>query len=147
MTTTLKICRWCKGQVTGRRRTFCGDACVHEWRLRSSTSYLRDCVYERDKGVCALCGFEAEKERRRVMRMPFGARMAELRRLQSNGRIARKRKSWWDADHIVPIVEGGDSNLENIRTLCWPCHREVTAALRARMRMRRGRADMPIGPT
>lgn len=40
-------------------------------------------------------------------------------------------RSDWEADHIVPVVEGGDSNLENIRTLCIPCHRAATAALRA----------------
>ena len=47
--------------MSGRRRTFCSDACVHEWRLRSSTSYLRECVFERDKGVCALCGLDTHK--------------------------------------------------------------------------------------
>lgn len=133
---TKKICRWCKSQVSGRRRTFCSDACVHEWRLRSSSSYLRDCVFERDRGVCALCGIDTVKQRRAVMKLPFGMRMAELRRLIEQGVIARKRKSWWEADHIVPVVEGGDSNLENLRTLCVPCHRGVTAELRMRLRAR-----------
>ena len=126
------LCRWCRVEVSGRRRTFCSDDCVHEWRLRSSVSYLRECVFERDRGVCALCAHDTEKERRRVMRMKFAARMQELQALQRAGLVPRKRKSWWDADHIVPVVEGGDSNLENVRTLCYPCHRGVTAELRAR---------------
>jgi hypothetical protein len=68
------------------------------------------------------------------MRLPFSERMLELRALQSRGVIHRGRKSWWEADHIVPVVEGGDSSLENIRTLCIPCHREVTRSLRERRR-------------
>jgi 5-methylcytosine-specific restriction enzyme A len=128
------VCRWCKGAVAGRRRTFCSDACVHEWRLRSSTSYLRDCVLERDRGVCGICGLDTVRLRRRVMRLPFAKRMLEIRRLQQEGLASRGRKTWWEADHILPVVEGGDSNLENIRTLCIPCHRKVTAELRARRR-------------
>lgn len=130
-----RACRWCKGEVDGRRRTFCSDACVHEWRLRSSASYLRECVLERDRGVCAICGVDTVALRRRVMRLPFAARMRELRDLLARGVITRKRKSWWEADHILPVVEGGDSNLENIRTLCIPCHRTATAELRARRRV------------
>ena len=108
---------------------------MHEWRLRSSGSYLRDCVFERDRGVCAICGIDTHRARRRVMRLPFAERMRALRELQARGVIRRKRKSWWEADHILPVVEGGDSNLQNLRTLCIPCHREATRALRERRRM------------
>jgi len=128
------LCRWCKVEVSGRRRTFCSDACVHQWRLRSSTSYLRECVFERDRGLCSLCGLDTVRLRRRVMRLPFAERMRELRALQQRGAIARRRKTWWEADHILPVVEGGDSSLENVRTLCIPCHRKVTAGLRERRR-------------
>jgi 5-methylcytosine-specific restriction enzyme A len=128
------MCRWCKGVVSGRRRTFCSDACVHEWRLRSSPTYLRTCVFTRDRGICALCGIDTEGERRRIARLGFGARMRELRDLHAHGVIHRGRKSWWEADHILPVVEGGDSNLENLRTLCVPCHRGVTTELRLRRR-------------
>lgn len=120
--------------MSGRRRTFCSAACVHEWRLRSSTSYLRECVFERDAGVCALCRLDTHRFRRKILRLPFAERMRELRALQANGVIHKKRKSWWEADHILPVVEGGDSNLENLRTLCIPCHRQVTQELRARRR-------------
>jgi 5-methylcytosine-specific restriction endonuclease McrA len=44
------------------------------------------------------------------------------------------RRSLWDADHIVPVAEGGGQcDLDNLRTLCVACHREATAALRARL--------------
>jgi 5-methylcytosine-specific restriction enzyme A len=131
------LCRWCGVEVSGRRRTFCSDPCVHEWRLRSSTSYLRDCVLERDRGVCAECGIDTLKLRRAVMRLPFAARMKRIRELIDAGNFTKGRKSWWEADHIIPVVEGGDSSLDNIRTLCIACHRAETAALRKRRAARR----------
>ncbi|HEX9986583.1 MAG TPA: HNH endonuclease [Thermoanaerobaculia bacterium] len=126
------LCRWCKTEVSGRRRTFCSDACVHEWRLRSSTSYLRDCVFERDKGICAICRVDTVRLRRATLRLPFGRRMIELKALAARGFVTKGRKTWWEADHIQAVVEGGDSNLENVRTLCIACHRGVTRELRAR---------------
>jgi 5-methylcytosine-specific restriction protein A len=47
----------------------------------------------------------------------------------------KMRKSLWDADHILPVTEGGgECDLDNIRTLCLRCHRSVTAQLRERIR-------------
>ena len=43
------------------------------------------------------------------------------------------RRTFWDADHIVPVVEGGGQcGLDNYRTLCVPCHKRVTRELAAR---------------
>jgi 5-methylcytosine-specific restriction protein A len=51
------------------------------------------------------------------------------------GLSTRMRKSLWDADHILPVTEGGgECDLDNIRTLCLRCHRVVTAQLRERIR-------------
>ncbi|MDE1154383.1 MAG: HNH endonuclease signature motif containing protein [Acidobacteriaceae bacterium] len=50
-------------------------------------------------------------------------------------RSIRARKTLWDADHILPVAEGGgECDLQNLRTLCLPCHQEATAALRLRLR-------------
>ena len=47
----------------------------------------------------------------------------------------RGRKSLWDADHIVPVAEGGgECDLSNMRTLCLKCHRIHTAELRNRLK-------------
>lgn len=44
----------------------------------------------------------------------------------------------WEMDHIVPVVEGGgECGLDGLRTLCLPCHRAETAALRRRLAARR----------
>jgi 5-methylcytosine-specific restriction endonuclease McrA len=47
----------------------------------------------------------------------------------------RMRSSLWDADHILPVVEGGgECELKNLRTLCLRCHRAATIQLRERLR-------------
>jgi len=44
------------------------------------------------------------------------------------------RKSLWDADHILPVAEGGgECDLSNLRTLCLACHRMFTGELRKRL--------------
>jgi 5-methylcytosine-specific restriction endonuclease McrA len=51
------------------------------------------------------------------------------------GLKTRMRRSLWDADHILPVVEGGgECDLDNIQTLCLRCHREATRKLRERIR-------------
>ncbi|HEY3703518.1 MAG TPA: HNH endonuclease [Terracidiphilus sp.] len=69
----------------------------------------------------------------RQLRHSRSARRAEL--LKHWGLRTRTRRSLWDADHILPVAEGGgECDLDNIRTLCLRCHRAATVALRARMR-------------
>ena len=51
------LCRWCRLEILAkRRRTFCSEYCVHQWRLRSDPGYLREQVFLRDRGMCGLCG-------------------------------------------------------------------------------------------
>ncbi len=130
------LCRWCALEVPKGRRTFCSGDCVHQWRLRTSPAYLRDAVLKRDKGVCARCTVDTLAAYR-LLRRARGERRAEL--LGIWGLRSFERKSLWDADHIVPVAEGGgECDLENLRTLCVHCHRVVTAELRARLARRRG---------
>ncbi len=126
------LCRWCRMETPSGRRTFCSDACVHEWRLRTDPGYLRERVLLRDAGICAKCGADTVTLRRDMRRLDFAARRKLLKEW---GLTERSRKSLWDADHIVPVAEGGGQcDLANMRTLCLKCHREATAALRARLR-------------
>lgn len=126
------LCRWCRDETPPRRRTFCSDACVHEWKLRTDPGYLREQVLKRDAGVCAKCGVDTVALRRDMRRFDFAARRKFLKEW---GLTERSRKSLWDADHILPVVEGGGQcDLSNMRTLCLKCHRDATAALRARLK-------------
>ena len=129
------VCRWCALEVPPRRYTFCSSFCVHEWKLRTQPGYLRDKVLERDRGLCSACGVDTIAAHRQLRRSR-GARRQEL--LAHWGLKASVRKSLWDADHIVPVSEGGgECDLLNIRTLCLRCHRLVTLELRRRRRAAR----------
>ena len=129
----LPLCRWCQLEILARRRrTFCSGYCVHQWRLRSDASYLREQVFLRDAGVCAECGTDTMAAYRQLKRSR-GATRAEALAMWGL-RSVNARRSLWDADHIVPVAEGGGlCDLENLRTLCLPCHLEATAALRRRI--------------
>jgi len=125
------LCRWCNLETPRGRVTFCSDWCVHEWRLRTDPGYLREQVFERDKGVCATCGLDTAAEWQRLKRLRIAKRVGVLR---DWGLKSLKRASLWDADHIVPVAEGGgECDLSNIRTLCLKCHRKATAELRERL--------------
>ena len=107
------LCRYCHQEVPVGRRTFCSTLCVDEWKIRTSPSHVRLLVYRRDHGVCAACGLDTK-----------------ARRAAGSGHL-------WQADHIVPVAEGGgECGLENYRTLCTACHKPVTAALRKRLAKR-----------
>lgn len=91
----------------------------------------------RDHGICAVCGVDCE----------FIKRIAWVLQRRGDGDAMWLVKvAWgfegsslggpwfiprtlWEADHVVPLVEGGTNDLENYRTLCIPCHRRVTAEL------------------
>ena len=132
------LCRWCQLEILAtRRRTFCSDYCVHQWRLRSDPGYLRDQVFARDGGRCALCELDTVAAYRALKRARGGAREEAL--TMWGLRSITARRSLWDADHILPVAEGGgECDLDNLRTLCLMCHREATADLRRRLR---GRLD------
>jgi 5-methylcytosine-specific restriction endonuclease McrA len=126
------LCRWCRVEIPSGRRTFCSDACVHDWKLRTDPGYLREQVMKRDAGVCAQCGLDTLALRRDMRRLDFAARR---RFLKEWGLTEKSRKSLWDADHILPVAEGGGQcDLANMRTLCLKCHRNATTELRARLR-------------
>jgi 5-methylcytosine-specific restriction endonuclease McrA len=128
------LCRWCSLEVPKRRFTFCSEFCVHEWKLRTQPGYVRDQVFKRDKGICSCCHINTLAEARRL-RYARGVNQKSL--LEHWGLKARTRKSLWDADHIVPVAEGGGQcDLDNIRTLCLRCHRAATLELRRRLRMK-----------
>jgi 5-methylcytosine-specific restriction endonuclease McrA len=134
------VCRWCGTEVPKPRRTFCSDACVHQWKLRTDPGYLREKVFERDGGVCAQCGVDTVAIRRDMRKLDYAARKKFLKQW---GLREGSRKSLWDADHVLPVAEGGGQcDLSNMRTLCLKCHRHATAALRARMKSI-GKKDWP----
>jgi len=137
------LCRWCGTETKPPRRCWCSKECVHEYSIRSNAGYARQHVYKRDRGVCVSCGLDCSKLSGRLQRMPY-----QCRRIY-NALLGLKgwRSTLWEVDHTIPVIEGGGScGLENLRSLCWKCHRKETAKLAAR-RARRRRTRPKRGAT
>jgi len=125
------LCRWCALEVPPGRRTFCSPYCVHEWKLRTDPGYLREHVFARDRGVCGVCRADTEALRKRFRKLDYRARREFLKEWKVK---EAWRRSLWDADHVIPVAEGGgECDLANMRTLCLKCHRAVTAELWRRL--------------
>lgn len=155
------LCRFCGAPVPKGRRTFCGDRCVEEWRVRTDPGYARARVMGRDHGICARCGRDttadqrALEDARRVYLACRGtgdaAKAAEHEACAIYGRYGARWGGWWwapgtwlrlwEAHHATAVVEGGgECGLDGLVTLCVPCHRRETAALATRRAQGRRRA-------
>lgn len=152
------VCRGC-GKPAGKgRRNWCSDECSENHWVRASGSVMKEQIRKRDKGICALCSLNCLSllgEYRvfitshgiRLTHMakhdPLAAAWLDFHHIPSGRRDAPLTwGDWWDADHITAVADGGGAcGLENIRTLCIPCHLEVTrqqAAARATIRRAAG---------
>jgi 5-methylcytosine-specific restriction protein A len=139
-------CAWC-GVPMNRKAKYCGQACSMEANVRASASWVKLLIVRRDHGVCAVCGIDTQAIRYESM---LCAKKLDWRneehRLQW-GPYYGRGSSLWDADHIVPVSEGGGvCGMENYRTLCLRCHRIETALLAGRLADRRkGQGVLDLG--
>lgn len=133
-------CRWCGqyivfevgdrcGEVNKRRRWH--QACVDTYN-ESDPREARRRIRKRDRGRCADCCVDTYKVRRELMKLGRG----RAKSIRAKG--YKPGKSFWELDHIVPLIDGGAHNDENLQTLCTPCHAAKTAD-EARERARRSR--------
>lgn len=122
-------CRYCSQEVPKGRRTFCSETCVHEWKVRTDPGYVRRKVQERDRGICAQCGLDTDAFIETIYREYRWVERDQVLRARGFNPHGHR----WEADHIVPVSEGGgECGLENYRTLCIPCHRAATKQLHQR---------------
>lgn len=127
------LCRFCQTEVQPPRRNYCSKECIHQWSVRNNVRYARACVRRRDKGVCAICKVDCNALRKQLNALPTAERYKKAAELGIPKHRAY-RKSLWDCDHILPVVEGGgECGLNNLRTLCIPCHQKATAELKKRL--------------
>lgn len=156
-----RLCRWCWEEVPHGRLAWCSDTCVEELTKRTGTGLLSR-VLRRDKGVCARCGADANMVERICYRLLEHGRLRDgAEEFISREAAALIRRAWgrrtasvwsysptalWEADHIIPVWQGGGcSGPDNFRTLCVPCHREVTAEQAgARAAARRPQQSLPL---
>lgn len=142
-------CRWCGKPVPKGRKSWCSDGCVDEFKVRAWPSYISSVIFRRDQGVCEICGIdtvELDELHRKVWRTfkTWNLREAGMADPDKpvNGNHYHYGLQWgpwdpfkqlWEADHIVPVIEGGGCcGLQNYRTLCQLCHKAETAALAKR---------------
>lgn len=133
----------CEQPIGPRRRCWassqCSNAAVERYRIaRGYVAAIREAVFRRDRGVCAGCGMDTEIERARstpgAMTGATAEERATLARWMHAGFPSPKAKApWWQADHVLPLAEGGENAIGNFRTLCLPCHRRETARLAGRL--------------
>lgn len=131
------LCRWCgeailkpDGNQDTRRRWH--EPCVEEYRFYVFPSVANYRLEKRDGGVCQACGLDTGSLSWQAFQQ--SGSYEEWHRMLS-GRGLPAGRSFWEADHVVPLCEGGEHSMDNLWTLCVPCHRTKTgheASLRAR---------------
>ncbi|PVV05068.1 hypothetical protein BB560_000406 [Smittium megazygosporum] len=145
------LCRYCGKETKTLFQTFCDDNCVQEFTIRTQPKIVRQKLYERDNGVCALCYFPANtyfkklknsKSYEEAMKILDSLEMEISQIWKKKTKAIRDKSNWiadskekqeacklitpglfWEAAHITDVVDGGGiCGLEGYRTLCVPCH-------------------------
>ncbi len=155
-------CAWCdKKFCDSNARRWCSEACREEGYIRFG--YWHGPVKRRDKGVCALCGFDSLACQNRVKKIYSRAKgfgytdnggwtrshchsFVRIRKFAQRTGIGPTDQPY-EIDHIIPVIEGGGCcGLDNLRTLCFVCHKTETKALARRRASRRARERDLIRP-
>jgi len=146
-------CAWCGGP--SRSAKYCSPACDSEAYIRRGDT-VGSAVFQRDGGICAECGINAQSIAAACRDI-----YKTLGQFSEHGCYWRPDKwvkdQWgpwwrvwenpWQADHIIPVVEGGGCcGLDNYQTLCIRCHKLDTKTLSARLAGRRRADKLATGP-
>lgn len=152
-------CAWCADALPdatfakGVDSTYCSQECAEQGRLGRGGMYastrVRAQVFGLEGGVCRKCGIDAHALFVRISALEPPERLNALInakwRLPNTGsameRLLQQPKEgdFWQADHIQAVAEGGGGcGLDNLQTLCTPCHRTETEKLRSRLRLTGG---------
>lgn len=164
------LCRMCQKKLTGKQRNWCSRECGNEafddlMFAKGSSTQIRARVFERDNGICALCGIDAEKIQRisnfakwslithsdRVNPFERGYEFVDNKFRNFHEEFEKSylksaRVVWantalnfggscWQADHITEVFHGGKHEMENLQTLCNLCHKNKTRRMSRRVKI------------
>jgi hypothetical protein len=126
-------CQWCNKELTGRAKYYCrptpeeslyySGASPCAWNFLkwwcSRPAYVR-ATFIRDNFTCQECGLHPLREDK-----PW---LPDIRQLE--------------ADHIIPLARGGETEMGNLQTLCKECNRKKGTSLP--VEPRQGRLDLVV---
>ncbi|KAJ9067851.1 hypothetical protein DSO57_1034896 [Entomophthora muscae] len=132
------LCRFCGRETKTVYNTFCSSLCVHNFKMRTQPGYLRECILKRDRGICQDCKVNCIEiyakacaletlEKRKLFFCELGNDLwkVKVKRCLNSLDIKFTPGMFWEAAHIIDVQDGGGaSGLENLRTLCVPCHQK-----------------------
>jgi hypothetical protein len=157
-------CAWCGKKLSSVAllgdSTYCNEECAREGRLKRggmfASSKLRSVAFAIENGKCSLCGIDAHALFRQVCSLRPAERLNKL--LSVNWKLPTTAKAmesllqdpkegqFWQVDHKKAVAEGGGGcGLENLRTLCVPCHSGETEKLRGRLKIQHANATSSSG--
>ncbi len=136
-------CAYCGGDRSGASRargvesTYCSRECSDQGRLKRggmySSTQIRAQLFALEGGICRLCGINAYALFSRISALEPAERLNAL--CNAHWKLPKSAKAlerllqdpkegdFWNADHIKAVAEGGGGcNIDNLRTLCVPCH-------------------------
>lgn len=119
-----RICAFCGKRC---KHKYCSQQCSDEVYIRCVPGFARYQLALRDKGICAECGCDTRKIERIFRWAHKWEHLFGPRRWRALTGLLHElgftTPHFWEMDHIVPVSEGGGlCGLENLRTLCLPCH-------------------------
>ena len=126
----MTLCRICGKRCKYKQARVCSAECRETSWVLMRVASQRWRVERRDKGVCALCGWDTGKLERIVARSWSLSRRVPRSYVCDCLGLPREL-SFWEMDHIISVAKGGGVHpgmalaevLGNLRTLCVPCHR------------------------
>lgn len=134
---------------------FCNLECYEEYSWRTSSRYLREALFQIERGICTNCQLDCHKLVEHLKPLSYDKREQYIRRVAP--KVAMRKKLFdklvqdptegnaWHADHLVPVFQGGgECRLDNMRTLCVACHTDVTAAQCAERRLAKEKAKRQL---
>ena len=123
---------------TDKKDFFCGRRCFQAFLHRTSGGTLRKAIFDIEHGICQVCGLDAHRlcvrlrpiksfhERQKlVLDTTAGHPLCPGWSSKTLDRLVSVPSEGhaWQMDHIIEVAAGGGGcGLENVQTLCVPCH-------------------------